>query len=263
MKLKVNVCLMFLFVAGLSVQAAVPKPDERALWKVWCTGTNSAFVASDVLDACKEFKSKSSKDSFSVVISGFEGWNYLKAGNIVAAAKIFKSMLVEGSATDIQNAGDKMARSWLTRIDREKVAVALKTIYKRDIEFPASLDALKSLKKTAVPPLSDSWGKAWDYRLESRIKGMAAHRYVLESSVLGGRSNLKKSLEVPYADGIKMKPLRILKKVKNMVEFRNSSGKSVVRKLGDSSGRINLVYIGSNIIVLSDGNHWSVMPKPR
>ena len=114
-----------------------------------------------------------------------------------------------------------------------------------------------------VPPLTDRWNKPWVYSLDSTIKGMKGQHYVLESSVLGSRSYLKKALDVPYADEINLKPFRMAKNVANVVEFRTSTGNPVIRKAGDNSNRINLVYLGSNIIVLSDGNHWRVMARPR
>ncbi len=264
MKLKVIVCFMAFLLVSMVCRAQSVKHDERGLWNVWLAGTNSAFVAADVVDACKEFKTRNPKDSLVVVVTGFEAWNHLKTGNTAEAVKLFNLMLVnKGTATGVRYAGDRMARSWLTRLDRERVVPALKKIYMRDIEFPASLDALKTLKRMAVPPLTDRWNKPWAYSLDSTIKGMQGQRYVLESSVLGSRSYLKKALDVSYADEINLKPFRMVKKLANAVEFRTSTGKSIVRRAGDKSNRINLVYLGSNIIVLSDGNHWCVMAKPR
>ena len=262
-KLKVEVCLVLLLAVCVSVQAQPSKSDERALWDLWCTSTNSAFESSAVMDACKEFREKTPKNPLVVMVSGFEAWHYLKMGDSGAAVPILNSMLVQRSVTDIQRAGDTMARSWLTRLDRERVVLALKKIYLRDIEFPVSLEALKSLKSGSVPPLTDRWGKPWVYRLESSIKGMATQRYILESSVLSSRSYLKRACKVPYASRINLKPISMVKGGRKRVEFKTSGGQSVFRQAGDSSNRINLAWLGSNIMVLSDGNHWCVMPKPR
>lgn len=240
------------------------KPDERGLWKVWCAGTNSAFEAAESLEACKEFAAGAPKDPFVVVVSGFAAWHYLKTGNTGAAVKLFESMLVaKESATVIQKAGDKMARSWLTRIDREQVALALKKIYLRDIEFPASLEPLQTIKNMPLPPVTDHWGKPWAYRLESSIQGMASHRYVLESAMLGADSDLKKALKRPYAAGLQLRAVRMVPGVRDTVELKTGSGMSIHRQLGQEANNGYLVYLGSNIMVLSDGNHWSVLPKPR
>jgi hypothetical protein len=197
------------------------------------------------------------------VVSGFEAWHYLKKGNRAAAAEIFNSMLVKGAATDIQKAGDLMARSWLSRMDREQVISALKVIYKRDIAFPASLEALTALKLEPAPPLTDRWEKPWVYRLESAIKGMESQRYVLESSTLGAYSRLDRALKEPYGSGLQLQPVKMINTSRNVVEFKTSDGLLIRRQAGDQSNRINLVYLGANIVVVSDGNHWSVLPKPR
>lgn len=240
------------------------KPDERGLWKVWCAGTNSAFEAAESLEACKEFTAGAPKDPFVVVVSGFAAWHYLKTGNTGAAVQLFESMLVaKEPATVIQKAGDRMARSWLTRLDREQVALALKKIYLRDIEFPASLEALKTLKNVPLPPMADRWGKPWSYRLASAIEGMAAHRYVLESGLLGADSDLKKALKRPYADGLQLRAVRMVSGLTDTVELKTDTGMSLHRQLGREVNNGSLVFLGSNIIVLSDGNHWSVLPKPR
>jgi len=255
---------IIVFIAfSITCRAQSAQPDERALWNVWLAGTNSAFEAAAVVEACKEFKTGAPKDPLTVVVSGFEAWHYLKKGNTKAAVAIFNSMLVKGTATDLQKAGDLMARSWLTRLDREQVVSALKMIYRRDIEFPATLEALNSLKLTPAPPLMDRWGKPWEYRLDSKIKGMESQRYILESATLGAYSRLDRALKEPYADGLQLKPVQMVKTARNVVEFETSNGLLIKRQAGDQSNRINLVYLGANIVVLSDGNHWCVLPKPR
>lgn len=254
----------FFLAFALACQGQSVKPDERGLWKVWCAGTNSAFEAAESLEACREFTVRAPRDPFVVVVSGVAAWHYLKTGNTGAAVKLFESMLVaKEPATIIQKAGDKMARSWLTRLDREQVALALKKVYLRDIEFPASLEALKTLKNTPLPPMTDRWGKPWSYRLESSIKGMAPHRYVLESEMLGADSDLKKALKRPYADGLQLRAVRMVPGVADTVELKTSYGMSINRQLGRETNSGDLIYLGSNIIVLSDGNHWCVLPKPR
>ncbi|MFA7172371.1 MAG: hypothetical protein WC340_02985 [Kiritimatiellia bacterium] len=238
--------------------------NERGLWDLWCAGTTSVFQASELVVLCKQFKAATPKDPLVVVVSGLEAWNHLKRGNQGEAIKIFNSMLVEREpATALQRAADKMARGWLTRLEREQVVAALKRVYLQNIEFPTSLEVLKTLKSTALPPMTDRWGKPWDYRLESSIKGMASQRYVLESSMLSSHSDLKKELELPYADGMQMTPVRLVAGVKETVEFKTNDGQSAIRKLGSESSRVTLAYLGSHIMVLTDGNHWSVMAKPR
>ena len=261
---KNQVCLAVCLLVTMVGRAQSVKSDERSLWNVWCVGTNSAFEASEVVEACKGFKTASPKDPLTTVVFGFEAWHHLKRGNTGAAVKLFELMLVAREpATVIQKAGDKMARSWLTRIDREQVTRALKEIYVRDIEFPQSLEALKELKSAKAVPVTDRWGKPWAYRRASSIKGMESQRYVLESGQLGADSDLKKALKRPYADGLKLRAVRMVSGLTDTVELKTDNGMSLHRQLGREVNNGYLVFLGANIIVLSDGNHWSVLPKPR
>ncbi|MFO7937883.1 MAG: hypothetical protein R6V06_09805 [Kiritimatiellia bacterium] len=253
-----------LIAVAINCRAQSSRHDERGLWKIWVAGANSAFMAPDVARDCQQFKTENPTDSLAVVAAGIEAWNYLKAGKTEAAVEVFNSMLLEkGRGKGLQKAGDRMARSWLSRLDREKVAAGLKKLYLRNIEFPASLDSLQSLKNMPVPPLTDRWGKPWEYSRKSTIKGMASQRYKLESSVLGSRSVLEKALKVSYGKEIDLRPVRVLPNVRDTIEFKTASGRVVLRRVEDGVNRINLDYLGEYIIVLSDGSHWSVMAKPR
>lgn len=261
--LKVHVWLALFLVVAVTGRAQSVKADEKGLWDVWCSGTNKSFEASEIAEACKKFRTNAPQDPFMVVVSGLEAWNRLKRGDTATATAIFNTMVVKGSATGLRKAGDEMARSWLTRLDREQVTRSLKEIYRRDIEFPASLEALKTLGDKASPPLTDRWGKPWVYKKGSAIKGMESQRYVLESSMLGTRSDLKAALKIGYAERMDLKPVRMVPGSIVVVEFKTADGRTLLREEGDRGNVVNLVYVGTYIIVLSDGNHWSVMPKPR
>ncbi|MDX9866744.1 MAG: hypothetical protein RBT78_02350 [Kiritimatiellia bacterium] len=251
-------------VCALACRGQAVKPDERGLWDVWCVGTNSAFVAQESLKACIDFTARAPRDPFVTVMSGFAAWHHLKNGNTEMAVRLFESMLIaKEPATALQKAGDQMARSWLTRLDRERVVRALKKAYLRDIAFPASLEALKAEGSAPQPPLTDRWGKPWAYRLSSSIKGMEAHRYVLESPGLGADSDLRKALKRPYADGLQLRAVRMAAGITDTVEFVNPEGVSVRRRLGQEMSGGTLVYLGTHLLLLSDGNHWSVLPRPR
>ncbi|MEI6647678.1 MAG: hypothetical protein WCP12_16695 [bacterium] len=260
--LKIKICVLSLMAVAVTGHAQSVKADEKGLWDVWCGGTNSAFEASEMAKACKKFRTSAPQDPFTVVVSGLEAWNHLKKGDTGTATAIFNTMLVKGPATGLRKAGDEMARSWLSRLDRDQVTRALKDIYRRDIEFPASLEVFTALGDKA-PPLTDRWGKPWVYKRGSAIKGMETQRYDLESSVLGMRSDLKGALKMGYAERIDIKAVRMVTGNKSVVEFKTGEGRSIFREEGDRGNIVNLIYVGSYIIVLSDGNHWSVMAKPR
>ncbi len=248
-------------VAGWAHSAVA---DERDLWTLWSLNTNVVADHAALVTACREYSAKSPQDPLKVVVDGVEAWHHLKMGNTQRAAALYLEMLrVTEAATPLQVAGAEMARYWLTRLDREQVRVALKRLYMRDIEYPVTLAAIKTLKPPAVPPLQDRWGKSWDYRQESVIKGMKSQRYVLESGRLGAGSDLKKALDVPYAAGIRLEPVKPSPIGNDTYEFSTPSQKSIFLQAGTSKDGVVVAYLGANLIVLSDGNHWSVALKTR
>jgi hypothetical protein len=257
-------CVMAGLAAGVVCRAQTPVPDERGLWQVWAASTNAGDAHATVVMACREFRTKSPQDSLGLVIAGLEAWHHLKMGKTNEASALLETMLsVPENATYLQVASADMARGWLSRLDREKVRGALKKIYARDIEFPSSLEPIKALKLSSMPPFTDRWGKPWVYRLESPIKGMNTQQYVLESSRLGVRSDLAKALVLPYAGGINIEPLRLAPGSTDTVEFKNPAGKSAFLQAGGNFSGITVAYLGGKIIVLADENHWRVVLKPQ
>lgn len=239
-------------------------PNERGLWQLWGTCTNAGEDHATVVAACRDFRTKTPQDPLVVVAAGMEAWRLLKLGNNREAIPLLESMLsVPEKATYVQIAGAEMARSWLTRLDRETVRNTLKKVYVRDIEFPASLDTIRSLKDTPMPPFNDRWGKPWAYRLQSSIKGMEAQHYVLESTRLGTRTDLATALALPYASQIKLTPVKLLAVSTDTVEFTTRDGKPAFLQAGASSEGVTVAYLGENLIVLADDNHWRVALKPR
>lgn len=259
-----QVCLAVGMAFGMMCRAQSPVPDERGLWLAWVASTNTPEDHAAVVTACKQFKIKAPQDSLCVVVSGMEAWHLLKMGNTNAAVTLFESMVsIPENASPLQSVGAEMARGWLTRLDREKVRAALKKIYLKKIEFPSSLDPIKTLKMKPLPPLTDRWGTPWTYRLESSIKELSAQLYVLESSHLGSRSDLGKALALPYAGRVSLEPVKVSPVSSDTVEFAIRGGKSGYLQAGGVMTGITITYIGVNIIVMADDSHWRVVLKPR
>ncbi len=257
-----GVVLGIALVMGCCAQSVAP--NERGVWQIWAAGTNAPDDHAAVVAACKEFRTQTPQDPLVVVVAGLEAWRLLKLGNTKEATALLESMLVvPEAATYLQTAGAELARGWLTRLDREKVRLALKKIYVRDIAFPATLEPIKALKIAALPPLNDRWGKPWTYRLESSIKGMASQHYVLESPRLGGRSDLAKMLALPYAGQITLEAARQSPVSADTVEFITSAKKTAYLQAGGNLDGVTVAYLGANLIVMADENHWRVVLKPR
>lgn len=238
--------------------------DERALWQLWVSHTNSISDHRAADAVCKAFLAKSPDDTAAVVVRGIEAWHLLKSGNTNEASALLNAMLaIPGNATSLQQAGATMARNWLTRLDRERVKDALKKVYRRDVEFPGSLEEIKGLKLAQLPPFTDRWDKPWVYRLESSLKGMQKQQYVLESSRLGSGSDLEKALNVPYASRINLMPVRASQIGNDTYEFATPLQKGIFLPEGAEREGIVVAYLGANVIVLSDGTHWRIALKPR
>lgn len=248
--------------------AQVPAPaDERAFWLVWIKNTNSAPDSAAMIAACKEFNAAATNDPLAVVVRGLESWHLLKIGSTNEAIRLLDDLLkIPEAPTPLQAAGAEIARSWLTRLDREMVRIALKKLYLRDIEYPASLEAIKTLKIKRMPPFTDRWGKPWVYKLRDDLgKGLGNQLYVLQSSQLGSGTDLGKTLALPYAGRITLQTTRIMPGggSNEMIEFSSPSQKSVLLSVGGSNDGTTVAFIGKNIIILSDGNHWRAVIKPR
>lgn len=253
--------------AGLCHAQAPVVPDERAFWLVWVLNTNSTPDSAAVIAACKGFDAAVTNDPLSVVVRGLESWHLFKIGSTNEAMRLLDPLLkLPENPTPLQIAGAEIAKSWLTRLDREMVRIALKKLYLRDIEFPASLETIKTLKIKRMPPFTDRWGKPWVYKLRDDLgKGLGNQLYTLQSSQLGSGSDLGKALALPYAGRITLQPLRVMPGVgaNEMIEFSSPSQKSILLSVGGSMDGTVVAYIGKNIIILSDGNHWRAIVKPR
>ncbi len=252
-------------VAVVIGHAETPASDENGLWQVWAAHANVAADHAVVARACEAFRSKTPGDPLAVVAQGLECWHLLKAGKTNEAARLLEPMAaLTGDA--LPKAGAEMARAWLTRLDRESVRAALKRVYLRDIEYPVSLEAIKTLKKASMPPLVDRWDKAWEYKAVDlpTIKGAVRQRYVLESSRLKADSDLAQALAVPYASRITIQPMRVsgVGDV-DTVEFVSTTRKSGVLMVGGDMENVTFAFVGKNIIVLADRDHWRVVPRPR
>lgn len=238
-------------------------PDERGLWLVWCQHTNAVSDHAAAAKACRDYRTKAPRDPLAVVAQGLEAWHLLKAGHTNEAVALLEAMRSVTASAPLQVAGVDMARGWLTRLDREGVRRALKAYYVKAIEFPASLDALKTLNIKDMPAFSDRWGVPWDYRLSGKFKGLEKQQYLLESTHLEATSDLTKALAVPYASRITLEPVGPAPGSTDVYEFASPRRKSLLLQAGREMDGMMVAYLGTNLIVLSDGSHWRVVAKPR
>ena len=262
----IPVCIVACAVAVAVCHAESPLADENGLWQIWVNHTNAAPDHVAIAQACEAFCVKTPADPLSFVAKGLGAWHLLKADKTNEAARLLEPMAVL-SSNALEKAGAEIARSWLTRIDREMVRVALKRVYLRDVEFPFSLDTIKNLKGVKQPPITDRWNQPWSYKPAElpTIKGSYRQRYALESSRLGSNSDLAQSLAVPYASRITIKPVRTMDSggAVETVEFTLPTQKNALLMVGTEIDGVTFAFAGKSIIVLSDNDYWQVLQKPR
>ena len=253
-------------VVVAACRAETPVPDENGLWQIWVSHTNAAADQVGLTQACERFRTKGLADPLMVVVQGLEAWHLLKAGQTNDAARLLEP-LTSLTGDPLQKAGAEMARGWLTRLDRELVRAALKRVYLRDVEFPVSLVALKTLTGVKQLPATDRWNGPWLYKPTDlpTIRGSDRQRYVLESARLGTNSDLAQSLAVPYANRITIEPVRVMDggSAGETVEFSSSARKSALLMVGAEMNNFTFAFMGKRIIVLSDRDHWRVFLKPH
>lgn len=263
---------------GPTSQAQLQAPDEKALWLLWKNHIENPTNHTSMAASCEEFAAKTPGDPLAIVGQGLAAWHLMKANHIAPARSILEKMSATPShpsvsappeADALRKAGVNMALRWLTRSDLELVKKALQELYAMEIEYPKSLDPLQSLPPKSRPPLTDRWEKPWSYRLVDMryIKGVSGQKYELQSKMLGGNSDLARALATPYADNIRLKPVRIASSSpgREAAQFISTGEKKepVFLSLGSDAGGIAFAYFGAKILILSDGDHWMILPRPE
>ena len=260
--------VFFLVLSPMHFAAAadIRESDERKLWTIWKlhqSGTNSH---ESVIAACRKMRNQSPTNSLSVISSGIAAWHMLQTGQTNEAISVLEPM-ISYSRDPLLKAGSKIAHSWLTRIDREKVKNALTIIYNERIEYPKTLRTLKTLPRESVPPLTDRWGTPWKYYLKGykKIKGLISQSYVLQSQKLGASSDITQALEQPYAKNINLKPLSIVMigNSQNIKFDATGDKQQPVMSTGTTFKGVTFVYCGLKLIILCNNDYWLVLPKPR
>lgn len=251
-----------LVLSSLSARA----DDERAFWDVWKLHSSTTNRHAEVLAACEGFATAAPADPLLPVTRHIAAWRLLKLGRHDEAAAILTPMVRDG-AEGMQKVASDIARAWLTRLDRETLKDALQKVYLREVAFPDRLDVWAN-DTTNAPPLTDRWGKTWQYGLVGfkHIPGLRNQKYALRSRILLRHSDLAAALDVPYADRIRLKPVRLktLDSGKALIEFDpgDDTGPALLT-VGARHGLVALAYVGEHILLLGDGDHWKALSKPR
>ena len=247
--------------------------NEKAFVKVWRQHIKHPDQHSEAIAACREFSAGNKGDELVRVVQGIEVWHLLKAKRNQEAVKILESHLTPNT-TRTGSGAAILARGWMSLIDIAPVKQALQCYYRKEVGYPESLDAL--VGHPGIPAelkfrLNDRWDSPWNYRLTGfkSTPGFRNQRYSISSSRLNSTPDLDSALQIPYASGIHIRPIRTRTTGSStLVEFtkdlgKQKEGQSFLLSAGRRSGDILLAYVGEKLIVVCDRLHWKVLPKPR
>ncbi|MBI2438902.1 MAG: hypothetical protein HYV36_08855 [Lentisphaerae bacterium] len=234
---------------------------------LWSAQTNTPAQHEAILRACQQLQLSSPTNPLLSVSQGLAAWHSLRLGKTNEALTLLNA-LAAATGAPIALSGAEMARRWLTRLDGEKIQAALADYYRHNLEYPINLQPLKKTATNSSVPLTDRWGAPWQYELTTFkvIKGARGQRYRLESKTLLEFSDLNKALAAPYAGRIRLQPSSVSTTASGAqnVAFQLLGDKpeKILLSEGGQAAGVTLAYIGSQILILSDGDHWQVLPKP-
>lgn len=265
----INLLLLFFIPLSSYAQTVVSPEAEKALWDLWQAHIAASNNHEEIYSKCAEFSAKTHYYPLTMVADGIAAWRLLKAGQQTNAVKILSKMENISPSFPLASAAATMGKTWLTRIDRERVRTALKFYYRKNVEFPVSLDALQNLPAEIRPPFKDHFGKNWSYRIVNfkYVRGFKNQKYELLSTTLGTNSDLAVSLAKPYGSEIRLKPVKLMTGTpgRETFSFERTGEKkeTVFIALGSSNNNVLFAFCGQRLIILSDGNHWSIITRPK
>jgi len=279
---RVGLCLLALAVATCGpATAQTVAPDEKGILTLWTRHVDATEDHAGIGTAARKFSEAAPRDALATVARGIEAWHLLKAGEQEQATKVYTYMLraapppgtAATTTAPLYTAAADMARTWLTRMDRDQVKLALRAYYRKHVEYPETLAAVATLREKPVFPKTDRWGTTWSYRLAPLriIKDVSGQRYELNSTNLRAWPELADALKLPYAAGIAIEPVKIVTAApgRQTVQFaragsdEGAAAQDAYLTLGADSDGVFFAYLGQHLIILSDGNHWKILPKPR
>jgi hypothetical protein len=244
--------------------ACAEPADEQALETLWQYHVANIEHHTDVAAACKRYETQHHGDPLVVVSQGIAAWHLFNAGDTNAAIKVLMPTL-DRRRTDLQRFSSDVARSWISRMDMLKLKAALKEYYRDEVAFPAKLSQLNVLDGAHTLRFADRWQTDWGYKLVGfrKLPGLRDQKYRLTCQRLGSRSDLHTALAIPYASRITLQPVKeISTSSGTVVEFTSPTGNPLVMSLGTRDRGIVFAYLGKRILLLSDGDHWSLLPRP-
>lgn len=242
--------------------------DEAALLELWNQHIAAPEEHERILAACQQFHAKYANDPLRVVARGLEEWHLFAMGRRSEAVTLWeKDMTLPPSS--LNNGARRLAASWLTRLDREAIALALRSYYLKHICYPAELSQLTTVSNPVLSnpiPAVDRFGKPWAYTLTGfqKLKGFPDQKYALSSPVLADMSDLKSVEKLSYAARIPGFSRQPNEPVQTVPLDKNTTANSVSSDPPSVAGAQELytAFAGMRIVILCDFIHWRVVARP-
>ncbi len=264
-RLRTRLALAATLIPLSLLQTQAASPHEAAFYTLWKQHAADPSAHGELITACTSFAAAATGDTLVTTAQQIQAWHLLKLGRHAEAAALLTGTL-ERDRDALDKAASEIARAWLTRIDRDPITEALQQVYRQNIAYPESLQALPAEVLNTLPQ-TDRWDNPWRYSPTGfdHLKGFPGQRYALHSRTLGHSSDLTYALRLPYAGDIALTPLRRKPSDgvhKIIIEFADARDRKTTLSPGTRHGDIVLAYLGQNVILLADPNHWKVVPLP-
>ncbi len=264
--------IVALFLLTGNRAAATPRAteaEENVLRQLWQRHQTNTTEHAHITEICARIEARYPDFAFLPIVRSIAAWHYLQEGRIDESANLWLRIENDASRDPMGRAALRMARTWLTRIDREHVRKALRKVYSENVRYPRNLEPLREMDARQQPPLADRWGDPWRYEwTQFRFLNVSeGQHYRLESTNIRTTSDLHEALNIGYGDGLTLRPVRLLgfASDRQTLEFTTTTtpAESVTLAQGASYQGQSLVYVGSQIVILADTDHWGIFSRPN
>ena len=251
----------------LVIPATLHAGDEDGFLGFWATHQSVVSNHTAALDLCTRYLTRTPASAYRPAVAALGAWHALGAGRTNDARAGFAALLSSG-ATPVALAANDCAQHWLTRFDRESVRAPLAAWYATHASYPDSLKPLLALPENQRPPAQDRWNEPWEYRLDGfRLlkKGLGDQHYILESHTLGAASDLARALAAPF--GARLQHVKLVRVVTGTssptaeIEVGDAGQRHATLMEGTEFAGIRLAKVGAQSVLLTDGDHWQVLPR--
>lgn len=243
---------------------------EREIWKLWQIHLEGLDQHPAVVKACRNYTAAYPSDAFLPVVQSIEAWHLLHAGKKSDAIRLLSQQLKSGDEP-LARGAQRVARGWVTRLQRERVVDALQHFYRKEVRYPVKLEALKTypgLPAAEKLPTMDAWGKPWRYRLAGfeGVPGFRDQKYTLESTFADPPWEMAAALAAPYAHQMNVTAAPVARNTRESVstvklEFLDgeAQSKTAVGQVGGTVENLTVAYAGKGLVILCDTLHWKIL----